>query len=66
MSVKCEVCNTKINSMLAEIINKCRCGSIFCRKHMVDHNCTFDYKELYTKQKKDELVVVKNDKIIKI
>jgi hypothetical protein len=66
MSIKCEVCNIKINKLLAELTNKCRCGNIFCKKHMLNHNCTFDYNKLYLIQKKEELITVKKDKVIKI
>lgn len=38
---KCIICNKK-----QLIINKCKCGGLFCLKHRLPelHNCVFDFK----------------------
>jgi len=43
----------------------CRCSDYYCSIHKLEHNCTFDYKELFIQQNKD-LIEVKKEKIEKI
>jgi hypothetical protein len=57
---KCQVCNKKINT-ISVITGTCRCKQIFCSKHILDHNCTFDYKEDYKMNNK--LVKLTTEKI---
>jgi len=45
-SNKCGKCSKKV-SILDSTISKCKCGNIFCMKHRLDHDCAFDYKEMY-------------------
>tara|TARA_Y100000389_G_C17377484_1_gene472455 strand:- start:357 stop:557 length:201 start_codon:yes stop_codon:yes gene_type:complete len=66
MVLKCSLCNKKLKNVLIEITGKCRCGEIFCREHISNHNCTFNYKKLYEKEKKNELIVIKKAKVEKI
>tara|TARA_Y100000389_G_C16949256_1_gene265668 strand:- start:148 stop:348 length:201 start_codon:yes stop_codon:yes gene_type:complete len=66
MSTRCNVCDKKLKNIFVEITGKCRCGNVFCKEHIINHNCTFDYKQLYVTEKKDELIIVKKDKVIKI
>ena len=39
---KCKQCNCKLKL----IVFTCKCGHIFCQKHLGahSHNCTYDYK----------------------
>ncbi len=39
---RCFLCKSKVP---LTIINGCRCGNIYCYKHLntFDHNCTYDY-----------------------
>lgn len=45
-TTRCEFpdCNKKLQ--LSEVELKCKCGSVFCKKHkfFLDHSCQFDYK----------------------
>jgi len=66
MVTKCSLCSKKLKNILIEVTGKCRCGNIYCREHITNHNCNFDYKKLYEKEKENELIVVKKAKVIKI
>ena len=66
MVTKCSLCSKKLKNILIEVTGKCRCGNIYCREHITNHNCNFDYKKLYEKEKKNELIVVKKTKVVKI
>lgn len=33
--------------LLDMIICKCRCGNLFCYKHRINHNCSYDYAKDY-------------------
>ena len=48
---KCFRCNAKLNM----IVYSCKCGQIFCHKHLNphSHNCPYDYKEEKRKQIKE-------------
>ena len=46
--VKCAICKKKISSLMIPVYT-CRCKNIYCSKHILSHNCTFDYKKLYKK-----------------
>jgi len=41
---KCFYCNKKINTTQT-ITNKCKCGNLYCNKHIFfkNHECSFDY-----------------------
>ena len=62
--LRCKLCNKKLNKMLKEMYI-CRCSDYYCSIHKLEHNCTFDYKELFIQQNKD-LIEVKKEKIEKI
>lgn len=41
---------------------KCKCGNVFCRKHLISHPCTYNWQE----ERKKEMtakIVKKNNKI---
>jgi len=63
MSSKCNTCGGKVKS-IDVIINKCRCGYIYCSNHRINHNCNFDYKNDYKKH--NALVKVDGIKVQKI
>jgi hypothetical protein len=65
MATKCEKCNKKLNDLMINIY-LCRCKGIYCGKHLHDHNCTFDYKELFCEQMKSATYTVENKKVAKI
>jgi len=44
----CFFCECKLNT-LDIIVGKCRCEYLFCAKHRLDHECTFDYINDYKK-----------------
>lgn len=61
--VLCAVCNSKVKT-IDVIISTCRCGNIYCMRHRIDHNCTFDYKKDY--ELNNKLVKINSHKIDKI
>ncbi len=62
MKSKCAKCGKKINPIfqMTNISMKCKCGKVFCRKHLVSHKCTHNFHEEY---KKNVKIDVKNKKI---
>jgi hypothetical protein len=65
MKSKCSVCKKKINVLMKEI-HTCRCQGVYCRIHLHDHNCTFNYHEMFCKNVEKNLPVVKKDRVEKI
>ena len=62
---KYDGCKKKIPSVLKEI-NRCRCGKLYCSKHRLDHQCTFDYHAHYKETLKKELIKVVPEKVLKV
>jgi hypothetical protein len=62
---KCKICNSKIHSLMINI-HTCRCKNIYCNLHIHDHNCEFNYNELWQKQAVKSLPKVEKEKIQKI
>jgi hypothetical protein len=59
---KCKVCNRGITPLMIDIYT-CRCDNIYCRMHLHDHGCTFDYHELWRKQTEKVMTKVVRQKI---
>lgn len=59
---KCKSCKRKVNNFVIEIFT-CKCQNIYCRHHMHAHNCTYDYKNEFKEKMKDQLPVIRADKI---
>eukprot|EP00033_Pygsuia_biforma_P000108 GCRY01000135.1.p1 GENE.GCRY01000135.1~~GCRY01000135.1.p1 ORF type:complete len:128 (-),score=5.32 GCRY01000135.1:72-455(-) len=45
---------------------QCRCGHRFCALHVLDHNCTFDYKAMQKQKLVSENPTVRSAKIVGI
>lgn len=63
--MNCLCCNKKLNILMIDLYT-CKCTKIYCRNHMLSHNCTFDYKILNSIQLKDKLPIIVAEKISKI
>ncbi len=50
---KCGKCNKRI-SVLETMTCKCRCGNVYCCKHRLLHDCTYNYANDYQKLEKVE------------
>lgn len=55
---KCFMCRKMISTLLPDIF-KCKCGHIYCRVHLYDHNCDFNYHEVYKEEMELPLVIPK-------
>lgn len=42
---KCHICEKKLK-LSSSIHGHCRCDHVFCRKHLITHQCSFDYKKM--------------------
>jgi len=51
--------------MLFKDLHICRCKNFYCREHMLNHSCSFNYKQFFVEQNKD-LVEIKSEKLEKI
>ena len=47
-NIRCKECRKKLN-IVNSITSVCRCKNIYCEKHILSHNCSFDYKSLIEK-----------------
>ena len=63
--VRCNCCDKKVKSIFVDI-QTCKCGNVYCSKHVHDHSCTFDYKSKQREKLTSELTRVTSQKIIKI
>jgi hypothetical protein len=64
--IKCKICDKKLNRLMVDLYT-CRCGGIFCReKHMMDHDCPYDYHKDTQKKLEKDMPPIIADKIIKI
>ena len=61
-AARCEACRKKLNAMMI-IVNKCRCGGIYCVTHLHDHDCTFDYNKSFREKMSKELPKIEAPKI---
>jgi hypothetical protein len=62
---RCKLCNKKLNN-LTIIVNTCRCKNVYCREHLVNHNCTYDYKSDFQEINTKNLEKISTNKIEKI
>ena len=62
---KCCSCKKLIPPLMKDIY-RCRCKKLFCKLHLHDHNCTFDYKEKFITTIKKSIVKIEKEKINKI
>lgn len=58
-------CKRKIPSTLKDMY-RCRCTHLYCSRHRLAHNCTFDYTALQRSNLKRDLPVVEAKKVIKV
>lgn len=61
---KCIVCYKKI-PVIMEIVHICRCkgcSCLYCKSHLHDHNCAFDYKEESKSNMINEMQIIVPDK----
>ena len=63
VKLRCFECKKPILEIFA-VIGKCRCGNIYCSKHIQDHNCHFNYNDLH--QQRTKIVKVEGIKVDKI
>lgn len=61
----CNLCKKKIPFLMNDIYS-CRCDNNYCRLHIHDHNCTFNYYELWKKQTDKSLPKVVKQKVEKL
>jgi hypothetical protein len=58
---KCKVCNKKVM-----FYNKCKCQDLFCSKHMLDHQCTFDHHGHHKKILEKRNPKIESEKLIQL
>ena len=57
---KCLICKKKLKHLFIQL-NTCRCNNLFCSYHKHDHNCSYNYKTMFSIDDK-----IKSHKIEKI
>ena len=58
----CFVC--KKNLKLSQLtIGKCKCQKVFCKNHIHNHKCDYNYKENHQSQLHTNLQVVEFEKV---
>lgn len=63
--MRCLICNAKLSNLMVQMFT-CRCEGIFCRKHMFEHNCQYDYVKDGREYLKQKMPLVKPEKISKL
>lgn len=62
---RCFICNKKISKFYL-VLRKCKCDKIFCKNHIYNHLCSYNYYEEQEKYLKKSLSKIKTEKINKI
>lgn len=60
--INCQICFKKINSLMLDM-HTCRCKNIYCRTHIHNHNCNFNYHSLWKSYAEKELTKIENPKV---
>lgn len=55
--MSCFICSKRLNLCLQ--LQECKCKKTFCRRHKLNHNCSFDYKS-----EQQKLLKKYNNKVI--
>ena len=63
--VKCKKCGGKISKLMVNI-HKCRCKGIYCKQHLHDHDCTFNYNKVFQDKIAKDLAKVEPKKVVGI
>ena len=58
----CAVCDMKL-PMTARLHATCKCGKLFCGRHMQCHECTFDYRAAAQRKLQEELPKLESVKL---
>ncbi len=61
----CYICKKKI-PIVYQSLHTCRCKNLYCKIHLIDHNCEFDYKLTAKEQILKSMPQVVASKVIKI
>lgn len=63
--LRCSVCRQKLSSVWQYV---CKCELLLCSKHksIIDHECTFDWKNNMKTKLREAMPIVKPEKIEKI
>uniref|UniRef100_A0A6C0CYA1 AN1-type domain-containing protein n=1 Tax=viral metagenome TaxID=1070528 RepID=A0A6C0CYA1_9ZZZZ len=61
--ILCSICNKKLSNLMSNIYT-CKCRNIYCPKHLLAHDCTFDYKAEFKRY--NNLESISNEKVTKI
>lgn len=59
---KCFNCECKIQNIYI-CIHTCRCKNIYCKKHLHNHDCSYDYNQMSKNQLTAKLPVVDAKKL---
>lgn len=57
----CKICKRKILKWNIDI-HTCKCGNLYCGKHIHDHSCTFNYLEEHKKEIRKNLPIIESTK----
>jgi len=61
----CFICTKKL-SLVEMTVNKCKCQHVFCKKHKenIQHNCSYNFFTANCNLLKDNLILIKNEKVV--
>ena len=62
---KCFICKKKVSKLFLDLYT-CKCEKVVCRKHKLDHNCEYNYKDNNSKKLNQKLVKINNKTIFEI
>lgn len=62
MKARCNECNVTL-SITETISGKCRCSEVFCKKHRLNHLCSYDHQAVQRNALQQLNPTIKPDKV---
>jgi hypothetical protein len=61
-----EFCCQRRLSKIDQITNYCKCGKLYCKDHISNHECTFKYKENHQRNICESLQKIEIAKVTRV
>lgn len=57
----CKTCKRKVNKIMVDVYT-CKCLSVYCPKHLHNHQCSFDHKKEQQNMLREKMPVIQSNK----
>lgn len=65
MKTKCSICDKKIPPLMVDVYT-CKCGNIYCPRHKLNHDCSWDFLQENQKRIRLQNPIISKPKIEQI